>query len=691
MPAHKNHLAEETSPYLLQHADNPVAWHPWNAAALELARRENKPILLSIGYSACHWCHVMAHESFEDEATAEIMNSLYVNIKIDREERPDLDKIYQTAQMLLTRRSGGWPLTMFLTPDSHVPFFGGTYFPNEQRHGLPAFKDLLVRVDQYYREHREEIDKQNASVVDALDRIYASEGQPVALSAEVLDTARNQLEHSFDDKHGGFGSAPKFPHPSNLDRLMRHWAASTAGEHQDQRALHIATYTLEKMTLGGVYDQLGGGFCRYSVDDYWMIPHFEKMLYDNGPLLALCSEAAVATGNPLFARISHETAQWVMREMQSPQGGYYSTLDADSEGEEGKFYVWQRDEVKALLDEKDYDIFAEHFGLDRPANFEGHWNLHVYKELDKLATQFKMSIDELCASLNRSRKILFAVREQRIRPGRDEKILTSWNGLMIKGIAAAGRHLDNPEYIQSAQRALDFIRDTLWQDNRLLATYKDGKAHLNAYIDDYAFLIDGIIELLQAAWRSQDLQFACQLADVLLDRFEDNDNGGFYFTSNDHEQLIQRPRVIADEATPAGNGIAATVLARLGYIMGETRYLDAAERTLKYASKAISESPMVHATLLNAFEEQLTAPQTIILRGNTPALAEWHQACTAPYAPRRISLAIPADAADLPPALAEKSARDSVVAYVCNGMTCSPPVTTLAELENILTETTASL
>ncbi|HED51990.1 MAG TPA: thioredoxin domain-containing protein, partial [Gammaproteobacteria bacterium] len=364
-----NHLVNETSPYLLQHANNPVDWHPWGPEALDQARRENKPILLSIGYSACHWCHVMAHESFEDAATAEVMNRLFVNIKVDREERPDLDKIYQTAHSLLTQRNGGWPLTLFLDPDSHVPFFGGTYFPPQPRHNLPAFTDLCQRVADVYREKRSELDEQNQSLLEFMRDMHRSEAStPDALNSMPLDIARQQLSSQFDASYGGFGKAPKFPHPTSLERLLRHWA--TTGR-SDNEALNMVLFTLDRMALGGMYDQIGGGFCRYSVDAQWMIPHFEKMLYDNGPLLSLYSEAWAATGNPLYRRIVTETATWVQREMQAPDGGYYSSLDADTEGEEGKFYVWTQKQLHALLNDDEYSVAAVRFGFNREANFEG--------------------------------------------------------------------------------------------------------------------------------------------------------------------------------------------------------------------------------------------------------------------------------------------------------------------------------
>ncbi|MCW9058514.1 MAG: thioredoxin domain-containing protein [Gammaproteobacteria bacterium] len=685
-----NHLRDETSPYLLQHVHNPVDWYPWGPDALTRAKQEDKPILLSIGYSACHWCHVMAHESFEDPATAAVMNELFVNIKVDREERPDLDKIYQTAHSLLAQRPGGWPLTLILTPGDQVPFFAGTYFPREPRHGLPAFADLLRRVEAFYRENRQDIHKQNASLLDVLKQLEPTGEGARQLDPMPLDVARRQLEDQFDARHGGFGKAPKFPHPTSLERLLRHWAGSLEDGEGDTRALEMALFSLDRMALGGMFDQLGGGFCRYSTDEQWMIPHFEKMLYDNGPLLSLYSEAHAATGSALYRRVCEETAAWVMREMQAPEGGYYSSLDADSEGEEGRFYVWSREEVRALLDADDYSLFARRFGLDREANFEGRWNPHVYVDYAEQADETGIDAEELRRRIDTARTRLFQAREQRVRPGRDEKILTSWNGLMIKGMASAALHLSRPEYLDSAERALDFIRARLWQDGRLLATSKDGRAHLPAYLDDYVFLIDGILELLAARWRDGDLDFALQLAEVVLTHFQDP-RGGFFFTADDHEVLIQRPKPLADDAMPSGNGIAARVFGRLGHLLGEPRYLAAAEATLQAAWPQIQNGPYGHTSLLLALEETLFPVQTILLRCAADALPDWHQRAGEPYAPRRMVFAIPNDARDLPGALAERRPQGRTVAYVCTGSHCSAPITGLAQLRETLEQSEARL
>ncbi|KPK61544.1 MAG: thioredoxin [Gammaproteobacteria bacterium SG8_31] len=680
----QNRLAGETSPYLLQHADNPVQWYPWCDEALELAKRKNKPILLSIGYSACHWCHVMAHESFENPATAEVMNRLFVNIKVDREERPDLDKIYQLAHQMLVQRPGGWPLTMFLDPEDLTPFFGGTYFPDKPRHGMPAFTDLLDRVADYYRHHREDVARQADAVRDVFARIgKVDAGETPPLDAQVLQQAREALAENFDEHHGGFGRAPKFPHPTSIERLLRHWRGTALGEEPDLRALYMATSTLQRMALGGLYDQIGGGFCRYSVDDYWMIPHFEKMLYDNGPLTALYAQAWAVTNDPLFERVAAETADWVMREMQCPDGGYFSTLDADSEGEEGQFYVWDRDEIRDLLGEAGYGPFAAVYGLDRKPNFEGRWHLHTFRSPAEVANELGLDDEEIETRLAQARAVLLAARETRIRPARDEKILTAWNGLMIRGMAIASRHLKRSDFLVSAAEAAEFVRSRLWQGGRLQACWKDGRARFPAYLDDYAFMLDGMLELLQQEWRGEWLSFAVDLAEALLAHFEDQENGGFFFTSDDHEQLIHRPRPLADEALPSGNGVAAQALARLGYLIGETRYLTAAERTLTLAAAAIRQMPHAHCALLSALEERLRAPEIIIIRGTPEQAAEWQRAASLLYTPGRLVFLIPPGEA-LPEALGAKSASAEAVAYICRGTVCSAPVTSLSDLTRAL-------
>jgi len=683
-----NRLADATSPYLLQHAGNPVDWHPWGEEALTLARRENKPILLSIGYSACHWCHVMAHESFEDAETAALMNELYVNIKVDREERPDLDTIYQSAHQLLAQRPGGWPLTVFLTPDDQTPFFAGTYFPREARHGLLAFSDLLRSISNAFREQSAEIQEQNLALREALSRLNPEQsGASQTLDTTPLGGAHKQLLASFDGIHGGFGRAPKFPHPASLGRLLRHWSLAEINGPADPRSLHVVDHTLSKMALSGINDQLGGGFYRYSTDNAWMIPHFEKMLYDNGPLLGLYCDLLQATGKPLFRETAGLTAEWVMREMQSSAGGYFSTLDADSEGEEGRFYVWSADEVRTLLEKDEYTHLARYYGLDRKPNFQGSWHLHNLASVAELNQAFESTGEQARALLYSAREKLLKARAPRIRPSRDEKILTSWNALMIKGMAKAGRLLEREEFIVSAEQALNFIRRELWVEGRLLATHKDGRSHLTAYLDDYAFLIDAILELLQTRWSRTNLEFAIMLAEVLMTQFHDRKTGGFFFTANDHEKLIHRPKPFSDNSTPAGNGVAAHALIRLGHLQGEERYISAAEGTLKIAWTQLRQIPHAHCTLLDALEELITPTEIIVIRAGDAELNQWRRRAFEHYAPQRYTLAIPATESGLPGLLDTRHAGDRTRAYICSGTQCESPLKDFSAFDKRLSAT----
>jgi hypothetical protein len=681
-----NRLASETSPYLLQHADNPVDWHPWGDEAFEIARETGKPVLLSVGYSACHWCHVMAHESFEDDATAELMNELFVNIKVDREERPDVDRIYQTAHQLLTQRGGGWPLTMFLNAEDQRPFFGGTYFPKDARYGMPAFADLLRKVASYYDEQRDEVREQGARLTDVLDQLIpptAADGQ--AMTAAPFAKLRQQLESSFDREFGGHGQAPKFPHPQTIAWLLQAWRKSANDAEPDIEALFMATLSLTRMAEGGIYDHVGGGFCRYSVDRYWQIPHFEKMLYDNGPLLAVYAEAFLATGDKLFAVTANQTADWMLTDMRSPAGGFYSSRDADSEGEEGKYYVWTPDEAATLLDADDYAIVARRFGLDAAANFEGKWHLTVRESIAEIAEDLGKAPEEIEAAIDRARSLLFAARGTRVAPGRDDKQLTSWNALAIRGMAIAGRVLAREDLIDAARAACAAVQDKLIVDGRLLASYKDGDARFPAYLDDHAFLIDASLELLQSRWDSAVLDFATHLAELLLAHFEDKENGGFYFTADDHEELMHRPKPLADEAMPSGNGIAARALQRLGHLLGNHAYVDAAERALRSAWQAMDEYPHGHVTLLTALEEYLKPPEIIVLRGAADEIGHWRDAAAKLYAPSRLIFAIDEDVATLPGMLAErKPLPGETVAYRCVGTHCELPVTTWEALASQL-------
>ena len=660
----RNRLAGETSPYLLQHAANPVDWHPWDEAAIAKARAEDKPILLSIGYSACHWCHVMAHESFEDEATAAVMNRLFVNVKVDREERPDLDKVYQLAHQVLTQRGGGWPLTMFLAPGDLVPFFGGTYFPKDARYGMPAFAELLTRVAGFYREERDSVRSQNESLRGVFREILPPAPQAgTAITREPVELARQRLAANFDPRYGGFGHAPKFPHPASLEFLLREPATRP-----------MSLLTLRRMAEGGIFDQLGGGFCRYSVDPFWMIPHFEKMLYDNGALLALLAQASVAAGDGVLREAALGTAGWALGEMRAPGGAFYAALDADSEGHEGKFYVWRREDVERLLAPEEYRALARRYGLDREPNFEGAWHLHAFVGLEDLARELGMSLEQAQGLLAAARAKLLAARGERVRPGLDDKILTAWNGLMIHGLAIAGRLLAAPALTDAALAAIDFLRRELWRDGRLHAAWKNGAARFPAYLDDYAFLLEALLEALQSRFRSEDLEFAHQVADTLLERFADREHGGFWFTAEGADTPLGRSKGFVDEAMASGNGVAARALARLGWLTGETRYLDAAEATVRGGYASLARAPEAHAALLVALEEYLEPVEIVIVRGQGEELAAWQAALAGVYASRRMVIAIPADARRLPEALASKRARSHAVAYVCRGPVCSEPI-----------------
>ncbi|MFZ3322986.1 MAG: thioredoxin domain-containing protein [Usitatibacter sp.] len=665
-----NRLAKETSPYLQQHADNPVDWYPWGEEALAEAKRTNKPILLSVGYSACHWCHVMAHESFEDPAIAKVMNDNFVNIKVDREERPDIDQIYQLAQVMLTQRNGGWPLTMFLTPDQ-LPFFGGTYFPNVAKYGMPAFVELIARVRSFYDENPGDIREQGTQLRAALSRMQPRGGTGVEkFTGDPLDEAADHLARSMDPRYGGFTGAPKFPHPDTIEVLMRRHAA--LGE---KPALEAATFTLRKMAEGGIYDQLGGGFARYSVDERWAIPHFEKMLYDNGWLLRLYADAWTITRDPLFKRVCEETCAWVMREMQSPDGGYYSSLDADSEGEEGRYYVWSVEEVRAHLTPEEFAIAVPAFGLDGPPNFEGHaWHLVVARPVEDAASR---------KILDGAREKLFKLRETRVRPGRDEKILTSWNALMIRGMAHAARVFGRKDWLDSARASLAFVRRDLWKDGRLLATAKDGHAHLAAYLDDHAYLLAALLEMLEADFDAADLAWAGDIGRLLMDEFRDPVEGGFFFTSHDHESLIHRPKPGPDNATPSGNAVAAWALNRLAFLTGEMRFSGAAEATLALFWREIERQPMAFGTMLCALEELLEPPRTVILSGPKESMAPWRQGLEGDYLPTTMVLAVGRDSAGLPAPLA-KPASSETVAWLCKGVACLPPIADPARLREEL-------
>jgi uncharacterized protein YyaL (SSP411 family) len=583
---------------------------------------------------------------------------------------------------------------MFLTHDDQKPFFGGTYFPDQARYGMPAFSTLLKRVAEYYREQRDELRAQN----DTLMEVYGDltpmpiDGS-VALTSAPLDGAREQLAATFDKRYGGFGDAPKFPHPGSIDRLMHHWHSTAVTQEPDLHALYMATLTLTRMAEGGIYDQLGGGFSRYSVDQFWMIPHFEKMLYDNAALLATYANAALATGDPLFKRIAAETGAWLLREMQDASsdassdgmgGGFYSAYDADSEGHEGKFYAWTRTEVRAALTPLEWNVFSRRFGLDEGPNFEGAWHAHVFVSFEQIAKELQLDPAEIEKQVDSARAKLLAIRNKRVWPGLDDKVLGSWNALAIRGLGVAARTLDNLEFAAAAEAALGFIRARLWRPGpdgggRLLATAKDGVAHLNAYLDDHAYLANALLEMLQLRWRNEDAAWLREILDTMLEHFEDAELGGFFFTSDDHETLIHRSKTFSDDAIPAGNGIAARVLIRAGYLLGETRWLTAAERTLRAAWLALNRFPHGHMSLLEALAEYLNPPEIVIIRETADA-GGWQRELGKLYAPHRLVFSIPAALTELDVAIAEKKAGSASRAYICRGSTCSAPVESLADL-----------
>jgi uncharacterized protein YyaL (SSP411 family) len=560
---------------------------------------------------------------------------------------------------------------MFLAPGDLVPFFGGTYFPKDARYGMPAFADLLARVAGFYREERDSVRSQNESLRGVFREILPPAPQAgTAITREPLELARQRLAANFDPRYGGFGHAPKFPHPASLELLLR---------EADTRPM--ALLTLRRMAEGGIFDQLAGGFSRYSVDPFWMIPHFEKMLYDNGALLALLAEASAATGDAVLREAALGTAGWALGEMRAPGGAFHAALDADSEGHEGKFYVWRREEVEQLLAPDEYRVFARRYGLDREPNFEGAWHLHAFVGLEDLARELAMPLEQVRGLLAGARAKLLAARARRVRPGLDDKVLTAWNGLMIEGLAVAGRLLAAPALTDAALAAIDFLRREAWRDGVLYAAWKDGAARFPAYLDDYAFLLEALLEALQSRFRSEDLGFACRIADVLLERFADREHGGFWFTAEGADTPLGRSKSFVDEAMASGNGVAARALARLGWLTGETRYLDAAEATVRAGYASLARAPEAHAALLIALEEYLDPVEIVIVRGQGVELAAWQAALAGEYAPRRMVIAIPADARRLPEALASKRARSNTVAYVCRGPVCSEPI---EQLEAVL-------
>jgi uncharacterized protein YyaL (SSP411 family) len=650
-----NRLAAESSPYLRQHADNPVDWWPWCDEALAVARAHEKPILLSIGYSACHWCHVMAHESFEDAATAALMNELFVCMKVDREERPDLDRIYQLAHQALTRRGGGWPLTVFLTPDDRLPYYAGTYFPREPRYGMPPFAQVLREVRRWWDERRSEVREQNIALAEFLADHGRGKSTTDSLDDTPIRAALEQITASFDPGFGSHRGAPKFPHCTEMELLL------------DLRKPEPVEFTLARMADGGIHDQIGGGFARYSVDERWEIPHFEKMLYDNAQLLPLYADRDRAD-------VAHGIIAWLVREMTAASGGFYAALDADSEHEEGKFYVWQRDEVRALLDADEFAVAERHYGFDRAPNFEGKaWNPVVAMTPGDVAGQLGIAVEAARMHVFRARQQLFAAREKRVRPGLDDKILTAWNALTISGIARTVRALNAPPLLGLAENALDNLYNAAWHAGRLYAKAGADAARFPGYLDDHALLLDALIEMLQCRWSERDIAWAVVLAEALLERFEDREHGGFFFTAHDHERLIQRPKPFTDEALPSGNGVAARALLRLGHLVGETRYLDAAERTLRAGFSSLRQMPLASCAMLRALNDFLHPRTHVVVRFDGETEESSWRAAIADRANRRCDVYfIPRDTGKLPGTLAAQKYGTGGVAYVCRGMRCEP-------------------
>ena len=670
-----NHLQNETSPYLLQHVDNPVDWYPWGPEAMLLAEEQDKPILLSIGYAACHWCHVMAHESFEDEATAAQMNADFVNVKVDREERPDIDSIYMQAVNAMIGR-GGWPMTVFLTPDGK-PFYAGTYFPNEPRHGMPSFRQILTGVTEAWNTDRENVFESAGQVAQQLQALSDVGFDAQALDAEVFRSAVRGLSQRFDPSWGGFGDAPKFPQAMTIEFLLREFVRD-----RSSKALEMAEVTLRKMAQGGMYDQIGGGFARYSVDHRWLVPHFEKMLYDNAQLARVYLHAWQVTGDELYLRVSVETLDYVLLEMRHEAGGFYSSQDADSEGVEGKFYVWSADQIREALGE-DADMFMRIYGVSDEGNWEGQNILNLHLDPEALATQLGMDPGRLAARMAAARNKLYEIRSRRIWPGLDDKVLTSWNGLMLAAFAEAGRAFERPDYLEAAKANAEFLHRTMRDETgRLLRTWKAGTdAKYNAYLEDYAFLADGLLALYEATFETRWLDWARELGDLMLDHFGDTHNGGFFDTSDDHEQLIHRPKDLQDNAVPSASSMAATVLLRLSLLTGNGEYWQVAERSVATMGKFMGQYPSGFAQWLNACSFILAEPREIALVGSQEQLRPLLAVVRAGYRPFQVIAAGVADDETPVPLLENRAQIDGKgTAYVCRQFLCQAPVTSPDEL-----------
>jgi uncharacterized protein len=679
MSEHKftNALVNETSPYLLQHAHNPVEWYPWGEEALSRAKGEDKPILLSIGYSACHWCHVMAHESFEDEETARLMNESFINIKVDREERPDLDAIYMTA-VQLTTGSGGWPMTVFLTPDQ-IPFYCGTYFPPERRYGMPGFRQVLSSVAHAYREKRQILDRDAQTIVAELRKMNALTAAEAGLDPSILETAIPALSANYDSQNGGFGHAPKFPPSMALSFLMR-----TYRRNGDQKLLEIVNQTLTRMACGGIFDQLGGGFHRYSVDAEWLVPHFEKMLYDNALLSRAYLDGYLVTRNEFYRRVTEEILDYVIREMTSPEGGFYSSQDADSEGREGEFFIWTAGEVTSILGESEGELFCRYYGITPEGNFEGKNILHVPRPAALVARLHNVTESGLLKIIQKGKHLLFEARKARIKPGRDEKILTAWNGLMLRSFAEASNSLDREDYRNAAVRNAEFLLSTLRRDGRLLRSYKDGRARFKGYLDDYACFMDGLISLYEATFNPRWIQEATAIAERMLADFRDSQGKGLYFTPENHEFLIHRPKELMDNAIPSGNSVAANALLRLSKLTGDPRWSEQGVSILESVAGLMMQQPAVFSNLLCVLDFCLGHPKEIAVIGdpgeeNTRSLL---RQIFQIYLPNKV-VACGMDGGLF--LLQSRSQIDGLpTAYVCENFTCKLPVTSPEELSKLL-------
>ncbi len=681
----KNRLVNETSPYLLQHAHNPVDWYPWGEEALAAAKEQDKPILLSIGYSACHWCHVMERESFENEEIAALMNKYFICIKVDREERPDLDQIYMNAVQMMTG-SGGWPMTVFLTPDG-IPFYGGTYFPPVDRYNMPGFPRVLIGVSEAYRNRRADIESTGQEILKELQSLNNFRVTDEELSDAILRKAYHALAQRYDHRYGGFGRAPKFPQPMNLNFILQTYYRS-----RNEEALEILENTLDCMARGGIYDHLAGGFARYSTDEKWLVPHFEKMLYDNALLSSIYLQAYRLTGREQFRRVSVETLDWVMREMTDPSGGFYSTLDADSEGVEGKYYVWEKLEIERLLG-ADAASFSSYYGVTDEGNFEDRNILHIPKPeqewLQQCAKHHSITVDELILLLDRSRQKLLKARAGRVRPGCDDKILTGWNALMIKAFAEAGRVLEHNAFTDAAVKAAQFVFNSCLKDEKLMHSYKNGEARFNGYLDDYAYLLEALIAVYEATFDEVWIEKAIWLADSMIELFWDSQDGGFFFTSCDHEDLITRTKDYSDNAVPSGNSVAATALLRLHLLTGNEEYQNKAVNVLRLVSKAMERFPGGFGQMLCALDLYLHPPVEVVVVGRRQS-EDTKELLRAVYTwckPNTIVVyGSPDESSKLKlPLLEGREMLDGkATAYVCERSVCKQPVTTVEELRKQL-------